>query len=50
MLLSQGLAVQRFMAKEIPELDNSSLEVIIHHMGEKPESQYSLLRFSIISE
>jgi hypothetical protein len=38
------------MGKEIAELDNSSLDVIIHHMSEQPESKYSLLRFSIIIE
>lgn len=39
------------MAKEITELDNSSiLEVVIHHMSEQAENQHSLLRFSIISE
>ena len=50
MLLSQALSVQRVMAKEIAEFDNSSLDVIIHNMSEQPESQHSLLRFSIIAQ
>ena len=51
MLLCEALSVQRVLAKEIAELDNSSLlEIIIHHMSEQPESQHSLLRFSIIYE